>query len=102
MLIIFLIIRITLAMLRLLLQLGVSSRSSLTAFECGFFRVGIICSSFRLHSYVVLLVFVVFDLELCMLLGFLLIRGSSLWLFFLYMFFVFGTYYLEVVCGRLS
>lgn len=99
---IFFIFRFLLALLSGLIRLRARSHRSLTPFECGFNRVGPVCTSFRLHSYTILLVFVVFDLELCILLGFLLGSGLSLWLFFIYMFFIFLTYYIEVVRGSLS
>lgn len=100
--IVFFVISLILAGLRGVLRLGAVSRASLSPFECGFSSVGPVCSSFRLHSYSVILVFVIFDLELCILLGFLLGRGVSLWLFFFYIFFIYLTYYIEVTFGSLS
>jgi NADH-ubiquinone oxidoreductase chain 3 len=67
----------------------VSNRS----FERGFQSLGKIQSSFRVHFFLIMLIFVVFDVEIVMLLGFVV--GGSFFFFtliLLFFFLVFGLY----------
>jgi NADH-ubiquinone oxidoreductase chain 3 len=63
------------------------------AFERGFLRVGKVQSSFGVHFFLILLMFVVFDVEVVLLLGLLLGDFSSFFCFcFVFFFLLFGLY----------
>lgn len=69
------------------------------SYECGFERVGGIRLNFRVHFFIVLIIFALFDLEVIFLIGFLL--GGSLIIFLLIIVIIYSTYYLEVYLGSL-
>lgn len=72
---------------------------SRTPYECGFQGVGSIRLPFTVHFYFPLLVFLVFDLEIVFLLGFLV--SGILWLFFFFFFLIYSTFYVERFLGGL-
>lgn len=65
--------------------------------ECGFESLGATRVIFSLNFYVILLVFLVFDLEIVFLFGFLF--GGSYILFLTILFFIFIRFYLERSLG---
>lgn len=71
------------------------------AFERGFVRVGKIQNSFRIHFFVIMLIFVIFDLEIVMFLGLLISDIRSLVRFFMLILFIFGGFYMEWWYGKL-
>nr|YP_009672775.1 NADH dehydrogenase subunit 3 [Cylicocyclus auriculatus]QDE52614.1 NADH dehydrogenase subunit 3 [Cylicocyclus auriculatus]UHB41142.1 NADH dehydrogenase subunit 3 [Cylicocyclus auriculatus] len=71
------------------------------AFESGFVSVGKIQNSFSIHFFVMMLMFVIFDLEIVMFLGLLISDMSSLVSFFMLMLFIFGGFYMEWWYGKL-
>nr|YP_011013872.1 NADH dehydrogenase subunit 3 [Cylicocyclus ultrajectinus]WPY71326.1 NADH dehydrogenase subunit 3 [Cylicocyclus ultrajectinus] len=71
------------------------------AFESGFVSVGKIQNSFSIHFFVMMLMFVIFDLEIVMFLGLLISDVSSLISFFMLMLFIFGGFYMEWWYGKL-
>nr|YP_008145662.1 NADH dehydrogenase subunit 3 [Ascaridia galli]AGI96015.1 NADH dehydrogenase subunit 3 [Ascaridia galli]WEB60578.1 NADH dehydrogenase subunit 3 [Ascaridia galli] len=77
------------------------SYCKVSTFESGFSSVGLIQSSFSIHFFVMMLMFVIFDLEVVMLLGVLVSDVSSFISFLLFMFFVFGGFYMEWWYGKL-
>jgi len=71
------------------------------SFESGFIRLGKIQNSFSIHFFVMLLIFVIFDLEIVILLA-VLISGFSSFLSFLFLFFfIIGGFYMEWYYGKL-
>jgi NADH:ubiquinone oxidoreductase subunit 3 (subunit A) len=66
-----------------------------SSFERGFERIGKVHNSFRIHFFIIILMFVIFDLEVVMLLGFLISSYYSFYIFFLIFLFVFGGFYIE-------
>jgi NADH:ubiquinone oxidoreductase subunit 3 (subunit A) len=70
-------------------------RSKSTPFECGFSSVGFPCVRFSVPFYLLMLVFVVFDMEIVIFLGFVFSGPHSLLLFLLFWLLVALTYYLE-------
>ena len=82
------------------------SRKSLTAnkvsaYECGFATVGKIQSRFRIHFFVIILLFVLFDLEVVMFIGVLVADTNSLATFLLLLLFIMGGFYMEWYYGKL-
>nr|YP_003434133.1 NADH dehydrogenase subunit 3 [Chabertia ovina]ACX85215.1 NADH dehydrogenase subunit 3 [Chabertia ovina] len=71
------------------------------AFESGFLSVGKIQNSFSIHFFVMMLMFVIFDLEIVMFLGLLVSDTSSIISFFMLMMFIFGGFYMEWWYGKL-
>nr|YP_009092398.1 NADH dehydrogenase subunit 3 [Aphelenchoides besseyi]AII79376.1 NADH dehydrogenase subunit 3 [Aphelenchoides besseyi] len=64
-----------------------------SSFESGFLSIGKIQTSFSIHFFVVMLMFVIFDVEIVMVLGFILSDFSSLFIFFfVFLFILFGLY----------
>nr|AHA52610.1 NADH dehydrogenase subunit 3 [Chabertia ovina] len=71
------------------------------AFESGFLGVGKIQNSFSIHFFVMMLMFVILDLEIVMFLGLLVSDTSSFISFFMLMMFIFGGFYMEWWYGKL-
>lgn len=71
----------------------VKNSSKIRAFECGFSTVGAVYRSFRIHFFIVLLIFIVFELEVVLLLGCLFAVGN--FTFLLLILFIVGGIYLE-------
>jgi len=83
-----------------LLRYKVYKKNKLTAFERGFRAVGNLHSSFSVHFFVILLIFVIFDLEIVLLLGCILATNSIT--FLLVIILVIGRVYLESYLGKLK
>lgn len=66
-----------------------------SSFESGFERIGKIHNSFRIHFFIIILIFVIFDLEVVMLVGFLIGNFIFIINFFLILFFVLFGFYIE-------
>nr|YP_002725700.1 NADH dehydrogenase subunit 3 [Bunostomum phlebotomum]ACL50526.1 NADH dehydrogenase subunit 3 [Bunostomum phlebotomum] len=71
------------------------------AFESGFLSIGKIQNSFSIHFFVMMLMFVIFDLEIVMFLGLLISDFSSFFSFLILMIFIFGGFYMEWWYGKL-
>nr|AGY95396.1 NADH dehydrogenase subunit 3 [Hypodontus macropi] len=71
------------------------------AFESGFLSIGKIQNSFSIHFFIMMLMFVIFDLEIVMFLGLLISDVSSVVSFLLLMLFIFGGFYMEWYYGKL-
>nr|UDL72549.1 NADH dehydrogenase subunit 3 [Oesophagostomoides stirtoni] len=71
------------------------------AFESGFNSIGKIQNSFSIHFFIMMLMFVIFDLEIVMFLGLLVSDISSVVSFLLLMLFIFGGFYMEWWYGKL-
>lgn len=78
----------------------VKSKRKMSAFERGFRTVKAVHSSFRIHFFLILLIFIIFDLEVVLLLGCLL--RINLATFMLFMVLVVGGVYLEWYLGKLK
>lgn len=72
-----------------------------SSFERGFERIGKIHNSFSIHFFIIILIFVIFDLEVVILIGFLISSLYSFYLFNLIFFFVLGGFYMEWYFGKL-
>lgn len=84
------------------LRLKLDLTEKLISFERGFERIGKIHSSFSIHFFIVMLIFVIFDLEVVMLIG-LLIRNFTFFVgFFVVLIFVLGGFYMEWYFGKLA
>lgn len=87
--------------LNFFLSLKFFSEVKISPFESGFERIGKIHSSFRIHFFIIILIFVIFDLEVVILIGFL-VRDLSFFInFTLIIFFVMGGFYMEWYFGKL-
>lgn len=78
------------------------TQSKLTAFERGFSGIKGLQSSFSIHFFLVILVFIIFDLEVVFFLGFLLGGALNFFSLFCFWWFVIGGLYLEWSFGKLS
>lgn len=76
-------------------------KDKVSSFECGFVSVGKIQNSFRIHFFIMMLMFVIFDLEVVIFLGVLVSDMSSLVGFFMLLFFIFIGFYMEWWYGKL-
>ena len=72
-----------------------------SSFERGFERIGKIHNSFSIHFFIIMLIFVIFDLEVVILLGFLVSSYYSLVMFYLIFFFILFGFYIEWFMGKL-
>nr|AJL34385.1 NADH dehydrogenase subunit 3 [Caenorhabditis nigoni] len=76
-------------------------KNKISAFECGFVSVGKIQNSFSIHFFIMMLMFVIFDLEIVMFLGILVSDLSSYVSFLLMFVFILGGFYMEWWYGKL-
>lgn len=76
-------------------------KNKISSFECGFVSVGKIQNSFSLHFFIMILMFVIFDLEVVMFVGILVSDLSSLISFIILLFFIIGGFYMEWWYGKL-
>nr|YP_001936466.1 NADH dehydrogenase subunit 3 [Toxocara cati]CAL80793.1 NADH dehydrogenase subunit 3 [Toxocara cati] len=76
-------------------------KNKISSFECGFVSVGKIQNSFSIHFFIMMLMFVIFDLEVVMFIGILVSDTSSLVSFFLLLLFILGGFYMEWWYGKL-
>lgn len=72
-----------------------------SSFESGFESLGKVHSSFSIHFFIIMLIFVIFDLEVVILLGFLISSFYSVYIFLLIFLFIFGGFYMEWYFGKL-
>nr|AQX44517.1 NADH dehydrogenase subunit 3 [Gnathostoma sp. MMS-2017] len=72
-----------------------------SSFECGFVGLGMIQNVFSIHFFIMMLMFVIFDLEVVMFLGLLISDFSSIILFIMLLLFVLGGFYMEWFYGKL-
>ena len=73
----------------------------INAFESGFISVGKIQNSFSIHFFIIILIFVIFDLEIVIFLGLLVSDVSSFVRFLILIMFIFGGFYMEWWYGKL-
>lgn len=99
---IFIFFTLLLLFLSLVISIKKQSRNKSTSYECGFDPIANNSISFSLHFFKLLLVFLLFDLEVVFFLGFIFGSVESIFLFFVYLFLVIGTYYLERNIGVLN
>lgn len=71
------------------------------AFERGFLSIGKIQNSFSIHFFVIILIFVIFDLEVVIFLGLLISDISSFIGFLFLILFILGGFYIEWWYGKL-
>jgi NADH:ubiquinone oxidoreductase subunit 3 (subunit A) len=69
--------------------------SSISSFESGFDRGLLFQTSVRVHFFLIIILFVLFDLELVLFIGFLLLDFRRFVIFYLFFFFVILSFYLE-------
>lgn len=70
-------------------------KNKIRAFECGFVRVGKIQNSFSIHFFIMILIFVIFDLEIVIFLGILVSDIRSYVRFLIIFLFILGGFYIE-------
>lgn len=71
------------------------TKNKVRSFERGFESIGKIQNSFSIHFFIIILIFIIFDLEVVIFLGILISDISSLVRFILLLTFVFGGFYIE-------
>lgn len=84
-----------------ILSLKIFYKNKISVFESGFIRVFKIHISFSIHFFVIVILFVLFDLEVVMLLRILIRNTNRVLVFFYLIFFVFLGFYLEWLFGKL-
>lgn len=82
-------------MMCFLIRLKESDLSKVNSFESGFLGLVKIQNSFRIHFFVLILMFVIFDLEIVIFLGLLLVDVSAIVSFFMLFLFIVGGFYIE-------
>lgn len=88
-------------LINFLLRIKDFNKRKIDSFECGFIRVGIIQNSFRIHFFIIILIFVIFDLEIVIFLGILVSDRRSFFRFLIIMAFIIGGFYIEWWYGKL-
>nr|AEK49054.1 NADH dehydrogenase subunit 3 [Contracaecum osculatum A sensu Nascetti et al. (1993)]AEK49055.1 NADH dehydrogenase subunit 3 [Contracaecum osculatum A sensu Nascetti et al. (1993)]AEK49056.1 NADH dehydrogenase subunit 3 [Contracaecum osculatum A sensu Nascetti et al. (1993)]AET08651.1 NADH dehydrogenase subunit 3 [Contracaecum osculatum A sensu Nascetti et al. (1993)] len=76
-------------------------KNKISSFECGFVSVGKIQNSFSIHFFIMMLMFVIFDLEVVMFLGVLVSDASSMISFIMLLGFILAGFYMEWWYGKL-
>lgn len=71
------------------------------SFESGFKSVGIVHCAFRIHFFIMILMFVVFDLEVVILVGLVVVDKVYYVVFYILFFFVVGGFLMEWYFGKL-
>lgn len=90
-----LILLLLLYVLNFFLSVKKNDLLKINAFESGFISVGKIQNSFSIHFFIIMLMFVIFDLEIVIFLGLLISDATSFVRFFMLMLFIFGGFYIE-------
>ena len=78
-----------------LLRIKDINKNKIRAFERGFVSIGKIQNSFRIHFFIIILIFVIFDLEIVIFLGILVSDISSFISFIIIFTFIVGGFYIE-------
>lgn len=78
-----------------------STKRKINSFERGFISVGKIQNSFSIHFFIIILMFVIFDLEIVIFLGILISDFFSFISFVFIIFFIIGGFYIEWYYGKL-
>nr|ANG44574.1 NADH dehydrogenase subunit 3 [Angiostrongylus cantonensis] len=84
-----------------LMSLKENNLNKVNSFESGFLSLVKIQNSFSIHFFVLMLMFVIFDLEIVMFLGLLVVDVSLVVSFFMLFLFVLGGFYMEWFFGKL-
>lgn len=71
------------------------NKNKISSFERGFVRVGVIQNSFSIHFFIIILMFVIFDLEIVIFLGILVSDFNSFLSFIFIIIFIIGGFYME-------
>lgn len=88
-------------LINFLLRIKDLTNNKISAFESGFVRVGIIQNSFSIHFFIIILIFVIFDLEIVIFLGILVSDINSFISFLIIMLFIILGFYIEWWYGKL-
>lgn len=96
-----LILLVAFYVINFLLRIKDLNKNKVRAFERGFIRIGKIQNSFRIHFFIIILIFVIFDLEIVIFLGILVSDIRSFVRFLLIFTFIFGGFYMEWWYGKL-
>lgn len=86
---------IVLYLVNVFLSLKLFSGCKNSSFESGFERIGKIHNSFSIHFFIIILMFVIFDLEVVILIGFLIGNFIFIVNFFVVLFFILFGFYIE-------
>lgn len=90
-----LILLVAFYLINFLLSIKDLRKNKISAFERGFVRVGKIQNSFSIHFFIIILMFVIFDLEIVIFLGILVSDIRSFISFILILLFILGGFYIE-------
>lgn len=96
-----LILLVAFYLINFLLRIKDLTKNKIRAFERGFVRVGKIQNSFRIHFFIIILIFVIFDLEIVIFLGILVSDMNSFIRFIIMFVFILGGFYMEWYYGKL-
>nr|BAV12992.1 NADH dehydrogenase subunit 3 [Parastrongyloides trichosuri] len=88
-------------LLNFVLSFKLDFNSKISSFESGFVSVGLIQNSFSIHFFIIMLMFVIFDLEIVMFLGVIISDLNSFFSFLVLIFFVLLGFYMEWWYGKL-
>jgi NADH:ubiquinone oxidoreductase subunit 3 (subunit A) len=79
----------------ILISLKANNHLKIIPYECGFSSVSIPQIVFSLHFYKLILIFVVFDIEVVFILGWVLNSGKNIVIYILFFFIILVSYYIE-------
>lgn len=82
-------------LINFLLSIKDFTKNKISSFERGFVSVGKIQNSFSIHFFIMILIFVIFDLEIVIFLGILVSDISSFFSFLIIFIFILGGFYIE-------
>jgi NADH:ubiquinone oxidoreductase subunit 3 (subunit A) len=77
----------------------VKHRNKISSFECGFMAVGSLTRRFSIHFFILVVIFIIFELEIVLLVGCL--YSTGLYSFIFVILFILGGIYLEYSLGKL-
>jgi NADH:ubiquinone oxidoreductase subunit 3 (subunit A) len=95
------ILLIVLFLLYLILSIKDFNLVKIRLFECGFISLYKVQVSFRIHFFVIIVLFIIFDLEIVLILGFLISDSTSILLFYFIFIFILLGFYFELLFGKL-
>jgi len=88
-------------LINFLIRIKDFNKNKISSFECGFVSVGKIQNSFRIHFFIIILIFVIFDLEIVIFLGIIVSDLSSFYRFLIIIAFILVGFYMEWWYGKL-
>jgi NADH:ubiquinone oxidoreductase subunit 3 (subunit A) len=87
---------ILLLFLGLFINITYASTKNLFSYECGFEGIGKVRSIYSIHFYIIIIIFVIFDLELVLLLYYFITGVPFILIIIFLLIFIYLSYYIEL------